>query len=101
MNSHYAIVAWDAPDSGAKRDIHRAAHFVHIEASLDKIAIAGPVKNEAGEFTGSLFVVKATTAAEAEAILAADPYFGAGVWSRTEISPFVPAAGEWIGGKTW
>jgi len=27
--------------------------------------------------------------------------FGAGVWERWEIHPFTPAAGEWIGGKTW
>jgi uncharacterized protein len=99
--SHFAIFAWDGPDAAQKRDAARDAHFAHIEAIMDKIAVAGPLKTDNGGFVGSLLVVKAADGAEARAILESDPYFGAGVWERCEIHPFVAAAGEWIGGKIW
>jgi uncharacterized protein len=101
MSGHYAILAWDGPNGPTKRDEHRLAHFAHIETIMDKIAIAGPLKTEAGGFAGSMVVVKAASHEEAEAILKSDPYFAGGVWERWEIYPFLAAAGEWVGGKTW
>lgn len=98
---HWAIIAWDSPDAAAKRDTHRAAHFARIDGILDRLAIAGPMKDDAGAFTGSLVIVTAETRAEAQAILEADPYFAAGVWDRFEIHDFLPAAGAWAGGKAW
>jgi uncharacterized protein len=101
MSAHYAITAWDGPGAEAKRTALRDAHFAHFETIMDKIAIAGPLKTESGGFAGSLVVVKAADMAEAEAILKSDPYFAGGVWDRWEIHPFLAAAGEWVGGKTW
>lgn len=98
---HFAIIAWDAPDSAAARTSARAAHFARIEGIMDSLAIAGPLKDASGAFTGSLVIVKAEDEAGARAILEADPYFAAGVWARFEIHDFLPAAGEWVGGKTW
>lgn len=98
---HWAIVAWDAADAPARRTAHRAAHFARIDGIMDRLSIAGPMKDDAGAFTGSLVIVTAETRAEAQVIFEADPYFAAGVWERFEIHDFLPAAGAWIGGKTW
>jgi uncharacterized protein len=101
MSSHFAIFTWDAPGSAAPRATAQQAHMQHIDTVFDKIAIAGPIRDDEGNSIGSLFVLKVATSEEAEAILRADPYFKAGVWERWEIHPFLPAAGEWIGGKIW
>ncbi len=98
---HYAIVAWDGPAAAEARNAARAAHFARIEAILPNLAIAGPLKDEHGAFTGSLVIVTAADQAEALAIFQANPYFIAGVWARYEIHDFLPAAGGWIGGTSW
>lgn len=101
MTAYFMIAAWDAPGSPERRAGALADHFAHIEAQMESIAVAGPLKDAGGASIGSLLIFKARTAAEAEALLLADPYSKAGVWERYEIHPFIPAAGEWIGGKTW
>ena len=101
MSNLYAIVARDAPGAAAIRDGARDAHFAHIETILDKVAIAGPLKDAAGHFTGSLVVLHADSEGEARAILEADPYYKAGVWDDIRIDAFTAAAGGWVGGKSW
>lgn len=99
--NHFAVIAWDVPDSAAIRDAARGAHFAHIERIIDKVAVAGPLKDASGAMIGSLVVLAVADAAEAEAVLKSDPYFAAGVWASWTINPFVAAAGEWVGGKIW
>lgn len=99
--THYAIVARDGPGAEPRRMAVRDAHFAHVERHLDRIAVAGPLKDAAGGFTGSILVVAAASEAEARAMLEADPYWIAGVWADVTIEPFVPAAGTWIGGTIW
>lgn len=101
MAELYAIMAWDGPGGSAARTEFRTAHFAHIETIMDKIAIAGPLYDDAGGFAGSLVVVHANSREDAEAILKSDPYFTGGVWDRWDIHRFLGAAGEWVGGKTW
>lgn len=101
MNKHFTIYAWDAPGSAKPRATQQTAHFAHIETILDKIALAGPLRDDAGQSVGSLLIFKVASAGEAEMLFRADPYFKAGVWERWEIQAFQPAAGEWIGGKIW
>ena len=101
MSGVYCIMAWDVDGSSAIRDGCRESHFAHIVKHIEDILIAGPLKDEGGAFTGSMLVVKAQDEAAAEALFKADPYFAAGVWSRWEIKDFLPAAGQWVGGKTW
>lgn len=98
---HFAIICWDAPDSASIRAAARDLHFARIERIMDNLAIAGPLKDASGAFIGSLVIVKAEDETEARAILEGDPYFIAGVWARFEIHDFMPAAGEWIGGRIW
>jgi uncharacterized protein YciI len=101
MSNLFAIVCRDVPNSGQARANARDAHFAHVEAILDRIAIAGPLKNDKGEIVGSLVVVHADSKADAQAILESDPYFAANVWAESRIEEFVAAAGDWIGGKIW
>ena len=99
--SHFAVMAWDVDDSAPIRDAARAAHFVHIARIIDKVAVAGPLKDATGTIIGSLVVLDVADAEEAESVFRSDPYFDAGVWQRWTIHPFVAAAGEWVGGKIW
>jgi uncharacterized protein YciI len=101
MSSLYAIIADDAPGSAAPRTAHLAAHLAHVETVLDRIAVAGPLRDAAGAMVGSLLIVHAETEADARAFLEADPYFAAGVWGSIRIQPFRASAGGWIGGKGW
>lgn len=99
--SHFAVIAWDVPESAGLRDLARSHHFAHIERIIDKVAVAGPLKDAGGAIIGSLVVLDVADAAEAEAVFKSDPYFDAGVWATWTINPFVAAAGEWVGGKIW
>jgi uncharacterized protein len=101
MSNHFAIIAWDGPNSAELRAAANADHFAHIETIMDKIAIAGPLKDDEGQNIGSMLVLKAESVDEAEAIMKSDPYFKAGVWARWDVRAFLPAAGNWIGGKIW
>jgi uncharacterized protein YciI len=101
MTETFIVMAWDGPGSAKKRAQSRDAHFIHIEREMDRIKIAGPFRDEDGSAVGSLFVVKAEDKAAALRLFKSDPYFAAGVWERFEIQAFLPAAGEWIGGKIW
>lgn len=97
----YAVMSWDSPGSAVPRAAHRDAHFAHIGTIVDKIAVAGPLKDDAGTIIGSLVVLKVDSRAEAEAVLKTDPYYAAGVWKEWDIHPFLAAAGEWVGGTIW
>ncbi len=101
MSQYYAIVTHDKPGASATRMEKLKEHLAHVEAGLDRLAVAGPLRDEEGGFTGSLLVVKAESAAEARALLEADPYYKAAIWSDIEIRAFNAAAGDWVGGKTW
>lgn len=94
----YACWCRDVPRSAAARAEHLHAHLAHVEAHLERYAVAGPLKD--GEATvGSLLVIEAESAADARAFLAADPY--AAVWEHVEVAEFRAVAGKWVGGAAW
>jgi uncharacterized protein YciI len=98
-----AIAAYcvDAPNSAEARLLHLNARLEHVETIMDKLLIAGPLKDEAGAFTGSLIIFAVGEAAEAEALIERDPYRRAGVWKEVRLEPFLPVAGTLIGGRSW
>lgn len=79
----------------------RDDHFAHVERVVGAIRVSGPLKDEDGRYVGSLFVVEAADAAAAREWLTADPYHRAGIWGEIEVTGFVAAAGEWVGGTVW
>ena len=100
MTTLYACWCRDSPDAARLRDEHLAAHLAHIEANLDRYAVAGPLKDKT-ETHGSLLIVKADNRDDAHAFLQTDPYARAGVWQNVEIEPFLGVAGDWVGGAAW
>lgn len=101
MSKFFTIITHDKPGAQAIRMEKLKEHLAHIETTLDQIAVAGPLRNDAGEFIGSMLVVKAETPEEAREFLSHDPYFKADIWSKIDIFAFNAACGEWVGGKTW
>lgn len=101
MSKFYAIITKDKPGATATRMAKLKEHLAHVETTIDQLAVAGPMRDEDGNFTGSLLVVKAESEAEARAMLGNDPYFQADIWSEIEIRAFSAAVGDWVGGKTW
>jgi hypothetical protein len=99
--AYWSVYSWDAPNAPALRKEHLAAHLQYAESILDRIAVGGPLRAGNGPDLGSLIVLKAESEAEARSILEADPYYRAGVWERSEIRPFRPVIGEWVGGRNW
>jgi uncharacterized protein YciI len=74
-----------APDAAERRAPVRAEHL----ARIGELRKAGTIL-EAGAFTdmsGSLILLRAASEAEARAIVAADVYFRAGVWTDCRIRP--------------
>jgi uncharacterized protein len=85
----YAIVCYDRPDSTALRDAHRAAHQEFLKRNENKIVFGGPLKNMPdGPSTGALIVVDCSTRAEAEALIAADPFYRGGVYESVAVRAF-------------
>lgn len=101
MSNYYAIIARDRPGAAAVRMEKLKQHLAHVEGHLDRLAVAGPMRDEAGAFTGSLLIVKAESEADARALLEADPYYQAGIWNDIDVRAFGAVAGDWVGGKTW
>lgn len=98
----FTIIGRDAPGSESLRREHLEAHLAHVERVIDRILVAGPLRDPAtGATTGSLLVVDVPDAAAARDFMESDPYYAAGVWSTLEIESFAGVAGTWVGGLAW
>jgi uncharacterized protein YciI len=91
----YAIIARDAPNSGALRPAIKPRHLEHVQPLLDqgRVVFAGPHPaidspdpGPAG-FTGSLIIAEFDSLESARRWSAADPYTLEGVFSEVEIKP--------------
>jgi hypothetical protein len=97
-----AAICHDGPDSHPARKAAAQAHLRYVESILDRLALAGPLYDAAGErMVGSIYLFKTVDIVEARRLLEADPYFAARFWRSIEFLPFLPAAGELVGGTTW
>lgn len=102
MTDLYAIFCRDKPGSKPVRMAHLSSHLSHIETVMDRIKLAAPLRDDAGEaFTGALLIITASSSADARAFIEADPYYHAGIWDSVEIDKLGTSAGEWVGGKSW
>jgi uncharacterized protein YciI len=98
----FTITLTDGPEGQTIRREKLAEHLAFVEASMARIRVAGPQSSSGGAgYDGSLYVIEAENLDDAQAFLAGDPYFGAGVWASHEIRAFQAVAGEWVGGRTW
>lgn len=85
----YAVICFDRPDSAALRDAHRAAHAEFLSANAARIVFGGPLKSAAdAPSTGALIVVDCATRQEADAFIAADPFYRGGVYESVSVRAF-------------
>lgn len=96
----YAIIAADAPDSGAKRRQARPSHMEYLRSLIDagRVVLAGPHPRidspdpgPAG-FSGSLIVAEFESLEAAQAWARKDPYLLEGVFEDVQVKPFVQVA---------
>jgi uncharacterized protein YciI len=93
----YAIIARDAPNTGALRPRVRPRHLEYIQPLLEQgrivfggphPAIDSPEPGPAG-YTGSLIIVEFESLESVKAWSARDPYVTEGVFGEVEIKPVV------------
>lgn len=84
----FAIHCLDGAEALPRRLENHAAHRAHLAAAKIRLLVAGPLLGEDGGMIGSLFIVQATSRAEAEDFHRADPFVAAGVWERVMITEF-------------
>ena len=96
----FAFHCRDGEHGEALRAQATEAHLDHVEANIDRYAVAGPLKQD-GRNVGSILVIKADSEDEARAFFEQDPYFKAGVWQAIRVDEFHAVAGDWVGGVAW
>ena len=81
----YVIIGTDKPDSLAIRMANREAHLKYW-ADAGVVKMGGPFSNDDGTvMNGSLLAIEVENRAQAEKLLANDPYNLAGLFERTEV----------------
>ncbi len=87
----FALICNDKPGHLQTRLDARPAHLAFLDKlkASGEIAFAGPFLDADGKPNGSLVVVDVADRAAADAIAAADPYAGAGLFSSVEIRPWI------------
>ena len=84
------------------REEHMAGHLARIEAVLDHIAMAGALKDPAGEkMVGNMLVYRTGDLEQAQAWSDGEPCARCGVWGTIEWSRLVLAARTLAGGVPW
>lgn len=86
--AHFFIYAVDKPNHVDLRLSTRPVHLEHLAAYKEKILVAGPTLNEAGQPIGSVFLVDFPDLAAVEKFLSLDPYSAAGLFESVTIKPW-------------
>jgi uncharacterized protein YciI len=84
----FAIIAIDHDNFQNVRADARPTHLKFIESNKDKVAIAGPFLNDAGESIGSLYIIHASDEADAWRFIEADPYSSVKLFRDIQIRPW-------------
>jgi uncharacterized protein len=92
----YYILFWIPTETAGDRSTVHPDHIAYV-CSLEadgRLLAAGPFLNDAGSPNGQgMFILRVNSAAEAEAIARADPYFRAG-YRRYELRPWRRSEGS-------
>ena len=84
----FALIAYDKPNGLPERMRIRPSHMQHLESLGDKLKLAGPFLDPAGEPNGSIMVIEAENQGEAEQLFGRDPFVAEGVFGTYEIRPW-------------
>lgn len=101
MKTAYFCHCRDGQDAPRLRQRELERHLAYIESIMDRVLIAGALRDEDGVMIGSCLIYDADSREQALSLLHEDPYFQAGVWSEVDCRQMRLAAGQWIGGRGW
>ena len=83
----YAILTRDKPDRGHLRAENRAEHVAWLDTRKDILLAAGALIDDDGTGGhGGILIVDTDDRAEAEAFIAGDPFFKAGLFENVTVT---------------
>lgn len=97
----FMVLGEDSSDATRLREQLLQAHLAWVVGAMERIRVAGPIKDARGRPCASLYVIEAEDERSARAFLEGDPYYSGGVWREVRFRPFMAAAGTWTGGASW
>lgn len=97
----FLLIGEDSDDAPRLREELLQAHLDWVVGAMERIRVAGPLRDGAGRNCASVYVLEADDESDARGLIGGDPYFRGGVWRTVSLRPFVAAAGTWTGGATW
>lgn len=89
----YVLVCNDKPDSLELRMANREAHLAYARDFSDRLKVAGPLLDEAGNMAGSLLILEADSLEDARAFNLDDPYQKAGLFASVQVTAFKATIG--------
>lgn len=84
----FTLLCHDKDGALSLRMENRPAHLDFIAEAGERVLLAGPLLNEAGEPKGSLLIIEADNADAARTFAESDPYARAGLFDNVEITPY-------------
>ena len=84
----FALVAYDRPNSVARRMEIRPEHLAFLDSLGDSLLLAGPFLNDQGEGVGTIAVIEAPSLEAAREAFGRDPYAKAGLFDTIAIKPW-------------
>lgn len=98
----FLVTCEDDPDRSALRADHLMGHLAHVEANWRRYVVAGPLRQNGEErLCGSAFLIYADNLADAQALMAGDPYVTCGLYRSIAYRELTMSIGEHVGGKIW
>lgn len=89
----FILTCFDRPGRLPLRLANRAAHQAHVAAHGEMVRLAGPLLNEAGDMTGSHFLIEAPDLEAVRAFHEEDPYTVANLFFRVDMRLFLATVG--------
>jgi hypothetical protein len=83
---YFAIHCIDKPESRELRQETRGAHLSHIDTIRDRVLVAGPLLDDAGQPIGSLLIIDFDDRRAAMHFAANDPYACAGLFASVAVT---------------
>ena len=89
----YVLVCNDKPNSLDLRLANREAHLAYARGFAERLKVAGPLLDEAGNMAGSLLILEADSLEDARAFNLGDPYQKAGLFGSVQVTAFKATIG--------
>ena len=82
----------DKPNIGELREKLLQSHFAWLDKHKDKVLLAGSVRADVdGPSLGGLWIIEASSKAEAEQVYQTDPFFANGLRAKVELYAYKKA----------